>query len=323
MNFKIKTIIFLATTLAIFFAAGNQIVYAGFGVSPSSIINKTLVPGSFFTEDVVLVQSHPDFSLNVTATVDAGEMNSWIKIENGKTFVIPKGIQQFPMKVSVSIPSNVELKEYKGTIHIKTAAADKQAAGVSVALGANVAIDLGVTEIKVSDFSIQNFQIPDVVVGTPIKFLIKVKNDGNIDNGPTKAILTFFDQYHSKQLGQQEEVITEKVKSFQTSTVSVDFPNNFDLGSYWADVKIYSDDKVAADSKIFFNVVNQAAAKKEQAKGFVFSLPNFSAIPLWAYLLAAAVLVIVLLVIIIILILRSKEDNSKKIKVQQDDKNKT
>jgi hypothetical protein len=307
MNLKIKTLIFLAITLTLFFAVKNEVVYAGFGVSPSSIINKTLVPGSFFEQDVVLVQGHPDFDLNVIATVNAGKMNDWIKIENGKNFTIPKGIQQFPMKVNISIPSNVELGEYKGEIDIRTSTAGKQGAGVSVALGANVAIDLGVTEIKVSDFAIQNFQIPDVIVGSPIKFLIKVKNDGNIDNGPTKAILTFFDQYHSKQLGQQEEAITEKVKSFQTSSIAVEFPNNFEVGSYWADVKIYSDDKIAANSKIFFNVINQPVAQKgQQSKAFAFSLPNFSAIPLWVYLLVGAVLIIAILVIII-LILRKKK----------------
>ena len=108
-------------------------------------------------------------------------------------------MQQFPMKVAVTVPKDAKLGDYKGSIAISTSPAGDQKAGVSIVLGANVSIDLKVTSIKVSNFSIQNFQILSASKGSPIKLLIKVKNDGNVENGPTKASLTFFDQYHSKQ----------------------------------------------------------------------------------------------------------------------------
>jgi hypothetical protein len=309
MKLNTKTFIFLFAALTFFIFSGGA-VFAGFGVSPASLLNKNLVPGSFFEQDIYLVQSQPDIDLNVVVTIDAGKINDWIKIENGNNFIIPKGTQQFPMKVNVNVPSNAELGNYKGTITVNTSPAGAQKDGVSVTLGANIAINLDVTSIKVSDFSIQNFQIPDAVKGSPIKFVIKIKNDGNVDNGPTKVGLTFFDQYHSQQLGQQEVAITEKVKSFQTKDISVEFPNNLDIGSYWADVKLYNNEETIIDSKIVFAVVSPTDVKKEQEK-FVF--PDFSMIPLWAYLLAGAIVIILILVVTIILILRkNKNKNDEK-----------
>ena len=151
--------------------------------------------------------------------------------------------------------------------------------------------------------------------------MIKVKNDGNTDNGPTKVGLTFFDQYHSTQLGQQEENVTEKVKSFQTEDISVDFPNNLEVGQYWADVKIYSGDAVAVDSKIVFNVGGAEVAKNINQKPVSFSMPNLSAIPFWIYLIIAAVIVIlVLVVIIIVLVFHKEERHVAKKKKAADDK---
>jgi hypothetical protein len=302
MNTKIKTLIFLFVALIFLGAHRNIALAGGFGVSPASVLNDNLVPGSFFEEDVILVQSSPTEDLNAAVTINAGKINNWIKIENGNNFIIPKGVQQFPMKVDVSVPLNADLGEYKGTIVVNTSSVGALKTGVSVTLGANVGIDLKVTSLQFSDFSIQNFKILDTKQGSPINFVMKVKNDGNVENGPTKVGLTFFDQYHSKQLGQYEQNITERVQSFQTKDVSVQFPNNLDVGSYWADVKIYTGDKVIIDSKMVFAVVAGAPSGLSFLK-----LPNFSAVPLWVYMMSVAIIVIVVLVIVIIVILRKKK----------------
>ena len=258
------------------------------------------------------MQSQPDQDLNVSAKVDAGEISDWIKIENGNNFVIPKGTQQFPMKVDVNVPSNAELKNYTGTITLTTSTSGSQKSGVSIVLGAEVKIDLTVGSIQVSDFSIQNFQLPNVEKGSPINFVIKVKNQGNVDNGPTKVSLTYFDQYHNTQLGQQDEDIVEKAPSFQTKDISVAFPNKLDVGEYWADVKIYNADKVVVDSKLIFNIL-PIAGGKEQSKSFAISLPNLSSIPFWVYILAGAILVIVILIIVIfVILLKTKKQIRKK-----------
>jgi hypothetical protein len=207
------------------------------------------------------------------------------------------------MKIDVTVPADAQLGEYKGVINISTSPAGAPRNGVSVNLGGNVKIDLVVTSIQVSDFSIQNFKIPDVAKGSPIKFVIKVKNDGNTENGPTKADLTFFDQYGTSQLDQQTADITEKVQPFQVKDVSVEVPNNLDIGTHWAGVKIYSNDKTIVDSKIVFNVIAQPAASKQQKAA------NALNISVWIYsaVLAAAIILMVILLKISILHKKSKK----------------
>ena len=313
MKSKIKLFIFLAVSL-VFFSSQTNTALAGFGISPPSLMNKNLVLGSSYQQIIYLVQNDPSMALHASVKIDTPKIDTWIKIENGNTFDIPKGVQQFPMKIDVVVPSDAPLGHYTGSIVVSTVPTTVNQGGVEVVLGGQINVALDVTSIQVSDFSIQNFNIPEVAKGSPIKFVIKVKNDGNIENGPTKASLTFFDQYHSKQLGQQEKDITEKVSSFQTKDITVVFPNNLDTGSYWADVKIYSSsNEVAVDSKIIFNVTSgtQVGVGNKQ-KPFAFFMPNLSAIPFWVYLLAGAVLVIVVLVVIIISILfKNKKHGGK------------
>lgn len=302
MNIKTKTIVFLFAALIFFSLHKNLVLAGGFGVSPADIINKNLVPGSSFEEDLILVQNTPDVDLNAVAVIDAGKINDWIKIEGGNNFIIPKGVQQFPIKVDISVPQDAALGEYKGAITINASPAGKQAAGVSVNIGVIAGIDLGITNMKISKFSIQNFRIPDVAKGSPIKFLVMVKNEGNVENGPTKVGLTFFDQYHAKQQGQQELPITEKAGPFQIKDISLDFTNNLDVGDHWADVKIYSEDKIIIDSKVIFAVTSGAAAK------FVkISALNLSVIPIWAYILAGVIIVLIFVAVVIILVLRKKK----------------
>lgn len=310
-----KKIIILAAILIFVFSAGSA--HAGFGISPPTVANKNLVPGSFFQQTVYLVQSNPDEALNVAVKIDAGEINSWIKIENGNNFQIPKGNQQFPMKVSVSVPSDAQLKNYTGRITLSTSPAGGQKDGVSVVLGAEVKIKLDVGSIQISDFSIQNFRIPNAIKGLPIKFEIKVKNDGNVDNGPTKVALAFFDQYHDKKYGEYEKEITQKIKSFQTGDLSVEFPNDLEAGSYWADVKIYSGDKIAVDSKIVFNVL-EGEAPGGKKSNFSFPMLNFSALPPWVYMIIGFALIIIILIAIIILLLRKNGRSGKNAKAEKE-----
>lgn len=318
----LKQKVLLLAMIMVIFVSSVGVAKAGFGISPPYIINKNLVPGSFLEQDIFLVQSQPDQALNVSATVDAPEIAGWIKIENGNNFQIPAGVQQFPVKIDIAVPSNSQLKEYTGKITLSTSPAGEKKSGVSVVLGAEVKIDLTVTSIKVSNFSIQNFQIPDAREGSPIEFVIKVKNDGNVDNGPTKVALTFFDQYHSAQLGQVEKDITEKVGPFQTKDISVDFPNNnFKSGSYWADVKVYSGDKIVVDSKLVFNVGTPQVNQAKSASKNLLTIPNLAKVPMQFYLIAAVAIIIILVIAIIIVLVKLKRQRNK-IKINKEDGNK-
>ena len=279
---RIRTIALTALFVA-FFAMVGQTALAGFGVSPPSLQNKNLVPGSYYEQVIYLVQATPDKTLHATVKVDAGKINKWITIENGDTFDIPRGSQQFPMKIAVAVPADAAYGEYKGTITVNTVP-EGATSGVQVTLGAEIAVDLTVSSLKVSSFSIQSFKIPDATKGSPIDLVIKVKNEGNINDGPTKASLVFYDQYHNKQLGQAEQNITDKVRSFSTKDLTVSFPNSLDVGQYWADVKIFSGDQAIITSKVVFNVVPPITQRLAKI---------FSQLPWWGYVILAVIILLI------------------------------
>jgi uncharacterized membrane protein len=255
-------------------------------------LNKNLIPGSSFEQDIYLVQSTPNVDLNAAVSVSAGPATGWITIENGNNFVIPAGKQEFPMKVDIKVPQDAQNGEYKGTITVNTSPVGAQKSGVSINLGGNIKIDLTVSSNQISNFAVQNFQIPDVAKGSPINFMMKIKNPGNVASGPTSVSLTFFDQLHSKQLGQQTENVAQQVPPFQTNTISVQFPNSLDLGSYWADVKVYSNNNAVATDKLVFNVIAPSAAAKA-------AVPAASSSVI-AWILIIAIIVIIVVVAIIL-----------------------
>ena len=103
MNFRRK--IFVGLLTLVFFGAGAGIARAGFGISPPAVTNESLLPGSSDEQIIYIVRSEPNEALLATVKIDAVDINSWITVENGNSFEIPKGIQQFPMQVRVDVPA--------------------------------------------------------------------------------------------------------------------------------------------------------------------------------------------------------------------------
>src|SRR4030043_2392076 len=127
----------LVIALLILFLFNANIVFAGFGITPSTIWNDHLLPGSHFEETVYLVQSKPEKDLLAKIEVDAPEIKDWVSIDRGFEFTIPAGSQQFPIKVIIDVPQNAEFKNYGGRIWVKTMPAAKEGEGmVTGALGA-------------------------------------------------------------------------------------------------------------------------------------------------------------------------------------------
>lgn len=248
-------------------AAANYAI-AGFGVSPPTVLNKNLLPGSSDEQIIYIVQSEPKETLSAQVKISAGEATSWVGIENGNSFEIPKGIQQFPMKVKISVPSDAKLGQYKGTIELLTSStgSSKQSAPVKVNLGAQIEIDLEVTNSALVDYNIQGFSIKDAGKGEPIILGIKIQNRGNAPAGPTKATVAFYDIYHSEKLWEGQKEILEKVESFSIKDINVELPNNLDLGQYWADVEVFDGEESIIKTKIVFTVVEPLKSGRQAVK---------------------------------------------------------
>jgi len=253
----------LSIGLLVLFFFNANIVFAGFGVSPSGVRNHHLLPGSHFEQTIYLVQGKPDRDLWATIEVDPAEeypeLKEWISIDRGFGFTVPAGNQQFPVKVIIDVPQDAEFKNYRGKLWIKTAAKNVEGEGgaVAIAVGAIVQLDLTVSLEEIYGFAPRGGIIKDTEQGRPIKVGVTLENVGNIDDKPSKIRLEVRDVY-SKELLQTSEVTKiETIKAFEKKQVNVKFPNKLDLGTYFGTVITYKDEHVIGDFRQAFHVVER------------------------------------------------------------------
>ena len=256
---KKVSFILVIILLTLFFLAAN-IVFAGFGITPSTVWNDHLLPGSHFEETIYLVQSKPEKDLLAKIEVDAPEIKDWISIDRGFEFTIPIGNQQFPIKVIVDVPQNAEFKNYGGRIWVKTMPVAKEGEGmVTVALGAIISLNLRVSSEEIYGFAFRGITITDTEEGRPIKVTITLQNVGNTENKPDRIHLDVFDAYLKEVLQSSDITKIEPIKSFETKEIIVKFPNKLDIGSYFGSVSVFKDDKSIGEGKAVFNVLERTS----------------------------------------------------------------
>ena len=234
-----------------------NIAFAGFGVSPPKVLNHQLLPGSHFEQTIYLVQSKPEKELLAKVELDAPEIKDWISIDKGLEFIIPAGIQQFPIKISVDVPMDAEFKNYGGEMWIKTTPKEKGEGMVTVAYGGIISFDLRVSTEETFGFVVRGLDIDNTEEGRPIKIGISLQNVGNVADRPTKVHLDVFDQYHDKILYSGDNAKLDDIKPFETKTIISKFSAKLGIGYYWADIKVYKDDKILIEDKRVFYVVER------------------------------------------------------------------
>lgn len=276
---------------------------AGFGISPPYIKNTQLTPGSKYEQTIVLLRSSSDDDLRATVKINASEIASWITIDKGTEFILPKGEVQVPMKVMINVPESAEIGSYKGNLNIKIAAANPaQKSGVAIALGARLDIDLALTNVANSDFIVRVASIPDFeLLKWPwnykifsiflhrVRVVLNIENIGNVPTAPSKVSLELFDITKAKQLESSVDKSLEEVEAFSTKEIAAFFPTKLGAGQYWGRVKIYKDSNIVNSYEIAFTI-----AKPGELGGRNPSLGLYPWLLLAAYALAALLVLVIL-----------------------------
>jgi len=235
-------------------------VHAGFGVSPPQINEEHAVGGASFDRTIYLVQGNPDRDLPVSVSVESKDSKDWISFPNGNSFVIPKGVQQFPLEVHLAIPQDTPLGIYKAFIRIATTPDKATGAGqVAVAIGARVDVEITVGDEVFSQYTVGELKILDIAVGDPLQATLKIRNTGNVPTAPVGASFELFDKFGAirlafVQVGAEDFV---SVPSFSEKEVALSFPVDLVLaeGEYWGHVKVFDDKgNVVQQLRTVFNV---------------------------------------------------------------------
>ncbi|MCK4554531.1 hypothetical protein KAU19_06275 [Candidatus Parcubacteria bacterium] len=263
-NFLLKLLLagnFLLISILILLSGAN-IALAGFGISPPKVIAHHLLAGSYFEQTVYLVQGFPEKELKVVVIIEDSEIKDWISVDKGNEFIIPAGVQQFPIKTQINVPNKAELGDYKGIIRIKTMLSDVQKGQVSIALGGRIDLDLKVTEEEIFGFIIKSVNISSIEEGWPVQIAFNVKNTGNIETCPTKAILEIYDRYDNDILASGEFSGFNPIIPYQEKVITAEFPADLAVGEYWGHYTLYKDDKILREGKDVFNVVEKGTIDK-------------------------------------------------------------
>jgi hypothetical protein len=274
---------------------------AGFGIAPPYVRpKKPLVPGSHYEQKITLLRSNADEILQAQLKVDAPEIKDWISFDKGEIFDLPEGKVQIPMVVKVDVPKNAELGEYKGHINIRIVPKNKPTgAGVAIALGARIDIDLKVADESFFDFVVRTVNIPKIEeLSRPwnwpifswffyrIKVVMKIENTGNVKAAPTKVRLDIYSINEKQVLESHEDQSIKKIEPFQTGSVTASFPTKLKAGQYWARVKVYKDKEIIHSSKLTLEILPPG------------SLPGGPKLGIWPWVMLTGFSLIILAILL-------------------------
>lgn len=265
MNLKIK--LALIAVLMVGFV-NPELVSAGFGVSPPFIIEDRLVPGSSFERKISLVQGNPERNLPASVSVESDEIKNWISFPNGAEFVIPVGVQQYPLLIRTEVPENAELGVYKAFVRISTVPEKADEGGeIAIALGGLIEVELTVGDDIIVDYEIVRVEILDIKEGDSPQASIRIRNNGNAPIAPDSASFELFDKYGNTRLafGASRKDTFQRVPAFSEDEIVVSFPIDVRLaiGEYWGHVKVYNDKgEVLGQVRNIFDVKEKTFVEK-------------------------------------------------------------
>jgi len=294
MNRKLLLIL----TFAIIFSLWTNQAQAGFGISPPYVKSDKILPGSHYEQKINLLRSSAEEDLKAEISINAPEISSWISIDKGETFNLPKGELRVPMIVRVDVPSDAAIGRYTGYINARIAPASDTKGGVAIALGARIDIDLNVTKDTFPDFLIRSISIPDLEeLKAPwnwpvfswlfyrIKIGMNIENTGNVKIAPSKVHLDVWDLNEKVLLQANDDKSIEKIDPFEVKTVVATFPTKLKAGQYWGKIKIYKNEEIVRDDKVAFTIVPPG------------SLPGGTKLGPWPWLMLFGLIILALFII--------------------------
>jgi len=239
-------------------------VFAGFGVSPGVLEEEKLVPGSSFERTIYLVQGTPDKEITIEASIESEEIKDWISFKEGDRFVIPAGVQQFPLTVSVTVPNDAELGEYSAFIRVNTVPEKSEDSQITIALGGRIDVRLTVGDDVISEFSVKSMKLFDIKENKKPKAAIVITNTGNVSTAPDSVTFELFNKYGDVRLAFAENKDFEKVRAFSEKEIILEFPIDIKLapGEYWGHAKVYNDGVVIKELRTVFNVTEISLVEK-------------------------------------------------------------
>lgn len=241
--------LFVVGSLLLYGVFANT-AFAGFGITPPYVHNETLRPGSEYTQEIIIVRSDPVEDLNAELSLNLPAIEQWFSFDRGLKFVLPKGESQVKIHVTVRVPDDAKLGGYNGNIRIRTSSAAGQSTGVSLALGAQIDVQLKVVD-QIFDFNVRRVELFEAEEGHSkwwlsfpgkVKFAMYIENIGNVPATPYKVTMKIFDVSGQQLLETAENSNdVDSILPFDTKKVIAYFPTWLPPGAYRVKYSIEKD----------------------------------------------------------------------------------
>jgi hypothetical protein len=273
----IPAIIFALNFLAVFFLGAHS-AFAGFGITPPYLRSDTLTQGSHFTQEIIIVRGDPVEDLQTDITLNVPGISQWISVDKGLKFILPKGQQQVPIILTVDVPKDAEFGAYTGNIRIRTSSLEGPTTGVSIALGAQVDVDLKVVN-EIYNFEVRRIELSEAEEGHKvwwldfpgkIKFWMHVENTGNVPSAPSRVHFDIYSKVGAKLLESVDSTNNiEKIEPFATKKVLAELPTWLPPGGYLIKFSIYKKDQVSKSGELTLSILPRGTIPGYEGYGFM------------------------------------------------------
>jgi hypothetical protein len=238
--------------------------HAGFGITPPYLRSDRLTQGSVFTQKIIIVRGDPVEDLKAEITINAPGIEDWISTDKGMEFILPEGMSQVPINFTVRVPEDAAYERHQGHIRIRTSSPNP-ASGVSIALGAQLDLDLRVVD-QILDFDVRRVQLDETEeprriawLDFPgkINFTMAINNTGNAPVAPSRVE---FDLYDKRGTTLLESVVStnkiSEVPEFQTVDVVAELPHRLPPGAYLVKYRVvHREDEVKKTGELTLSVL--------------------------------------------------------------------
>lgn len=298
-----------------FLLLANALSCSAFGISPPYIYNDSLVTGIRYEQQISLSRQDDSLDDRVELQLNAPGYESWISFEPGMSFLFPKGQKHMYLRAVVQVPKDASYGARTGTVAISISSEkDRITGGSNVVLGAQVDINLNVTDKKIYDFKVYSLDVPDSYQGEPVFTAIGIQNLGNMDFGPSRIVFEAFNALGNESIASSEVAVNIPTAGpFERKEIKVKIPSiKLPQGGYWANVQTFKGQEKVDERKLFFNVLGP---RPEPLKSWDDESPQSlaQAREYMMYKIGFLVLLSILLVIIIVVLVNKIKDRKKNI----------
>lgn len=253
------------------------VAHAGFGITPPYVRSDRLTQGTTFTQEIILVRGNPTQDLKAEITLNVPGIEDWITIDRGREFLLPAGERQVPIRITVRVPSDAPYERHQGSIRIRTMSPDP-ASGVSIALGAQIDVDLRVVD-EIRDFEIRRVRISEaeeprrmwwLEYPGRITFTMGIENTGNAPTAPSRIQLDIYDRRGNVVLETTYNTNTlESVLPFETREVVAYLPTRLPPGAYLARYSVFRfEGEVKRSGELTLSILPQGTLAAYAGYGF-------------------------------------------------------